>query len=196
MRWRAVVIGVLFASGGVARDLSATQFLHADLPEIVDRSQWAFQGRCTDRHVDVFSVDQFPKGILVTVYTFHVDHWIKGQEGNDSTFRFAEWGAKTDECRQRGFSCPIGGVQYEVNRDYILFLIAPSSLHLPVPLTSPVAFEDGAFQIIDAPDGTKSVKNRSSLTKTFSLGKEKGGVQKSEIPISDFLRMVGELQRP
>ncbi|MBI4125907.1 MAG: hypothetical protein HY465_00280 [Deltaproteobacteria bacterium] len=194
----AVVVAILLASPFVTNLARSTQVLPAELPEVVERAQWAFVGRCTERHVDVVRTDQIPKGLLVTFYTFHVSQWFKGgnapPQGDQQTIRFAQWGAAKSECRARGFPCPIGMPQYEVDQEYALFLLNPSPLQLPVPLTSTVALKDGSFPVTQAADGTKRIRGR--FPSMMVGGKAKGEELKKEIPLVDFTKLVEDAQRP
>lgn len=199
MRHYLVVAGtVLLVSLFVAGPVRSTQVLPAELPELVERAAWAFVGRCTERHVDVVRTDQLPKGLLVTFYTFEISQWLKGgdasPQGDRHTVKFAQWGAEKSECRARGFPCPIGVPHYNVDKEYALFLLNPSPLQLPVPLTSTVALKDGSFPVTQTADGTKHIRGR--FPSTAVGGKAKGEGVKKEISLTDFTRMVEGLKKP
>jgi hypothetical protein len=161
-----------------------------NLPDMVERAERVFHGRCTM----VENTEQEVAGIPVTQYTFVVRKAIKGtQEGETVVFR---------QLRSEGPRGLADVPSYSVGDELLLFLKKESR----VGLTSPVGLAQGAFAVKRFPGGRiaviNSVKNRNltaglSLERGTSLGLTPAEYemlgQGEAVPLETFSSVVSRL---
>ncbi|MFQ5674599.1 MAG: hypothetical protein ACE5G1_01775 [bacterium] len=182
----------------------ATTVRHYDLLGIVAKSERIFVGKC-------LSVEEreleFPRGsIWYTEYTFLVSERIKGSVGQTITFR--QYGLTKPRRLDDDtilYNHPIGMPIYEVDQEYMLFLLGDSKLGL----TGPVGLFQGAF-LIYRDDRAKEVavnplQNRGLFQGTsekalagfgFSANEERVlASKKGPFDLKDFVSVVKKLAR-
>lgn len=166
-----------------------------------------FTGTCVgvDAHLT-----QTPNGrgeVLVTTYTFLVprDGVLKGEV--PETFKFTQYGASREDERRLGRQITMNPLpQYEVGKEYMLFLTAESKLGL----RSPIGMGQGKFSIITTSDGKKQAVNDKGNEGLFGGLPETKGVKKAlsvggitpqalpakgPVDYDAFVRMVRELKK-
>lgn len=137
-----IVSTLLVILSSVAYNGYSTTVKHYNLNGLVSKAERIFTGQCISAGEGEI---KFPKGsIWYAEYIFRISEDIKGTTGETITFR--QYGLinprKIDENTVM-FNRPVGMPTYEVNQEYMLFLIGDSELGL----TSPTGLFQGAFLI-------------------------------------------------
>lgn len=177
----------------------STTVKHYNLKGLVSKAERIFTGQCISAEEAEI---KFPKGsIWCAEYVFRISEGIKGTTGEIITFR--QYGLINP--RQIGentvyFNRPVGMPIYEVNQEYMLFLIGDSKLRL----TGPAGLFQGAFLIYQdelnrrvAINGSQNrglfKKEAATELKQFDLTpSEKTLVEKSQgaFALDDFVSVV------
>lgn len=124
---RLSVIAAFFAF--FSGTLCATSIRPVDLNGLVTGSGRIFHGICVGSREAEFTAGPFP----AITYTFEVIEGVKGATAGEITV-----------FRQLGHGTIAGLPQYEVGREYVVFLNPDSD----VGLTSPVGLKQGSFEVI------------------------------------------------
>jgi len=142
----------------------ASLVLPVNVEGLVEKSDVAFTGVCTEAKAHLIFPKKAPEGLLVTTYTFDIlpEGALKGKP--PKVFTFSQWGATVEESKLYGLPYPIGIPKYKVGNVYTLFLTAETELGV----RAPVGLGHGNFNMIERPDGEIAVMNDYGNKSLFS----------------------------
>lgn len=179
------------------------QMIEQDLESITRHSSIILRGVCQNRMTKMIYPETAPRGIMVTHYVFSMMEALKGSPSNP--FEFDVYGTSRQEALETGTPYAVGFYQFEVGKEYVVFLTGPSS----IGVYAPMGMTQGVFDVVYSEAGKATVVNNYSnkslfrgMTKTTKGAKAmkaagidaSSGSPKGPLLYEDLKRLVNVLQ--